>query len=177
MFVVIKDFPNYSISNDGEIMNNKTGRVLAGGYDQDGYRQVILCDKGRRRNCKIHREVALTFIPNPNNHPIINHKDGVKSNNKIDNLEWCTISHNTKHAYKLGFLNQKGERNNACANSDAVVKMVVEGYDGGSIAKYAKKLGMNYGSVYAYIKGIRRSSTTIPSGSTAKRLEAVDSES
>lgn len=169
MFVVIKDFPKYSISEEGLVINNRTGRVLKGGLDSDGYRQVTLCDKGRRRNCKIHREVALTFLPNPENFPVVNHKDGVKTNNHFTNLEWCTVSHNTKHAYLIGSLSQKGEKNNACKYSDEIVETVVGGYKGGSIASYARELGLPYSVVYSYVKGLRRSSTTIPEGS---RLEA-----
>jgi len=160
MFVVIKDFPNYSISEEGVVINNKTGRILKGGLDTDGYHQIILCDKGRRRNCKVHREVAITFIPNPENYPVVNHIDGVKLNNHKDNLEWCTISHNTKHSYKLGFLSQAGEKNNACIYNDDVVDKVINGYNGGSIAAYARELNIPYSVVYSYIKGLRRSSTT-----------------
>lgn len=177
MFVVIKDFPNYSISEDGIVINNRTGRVLKGGLDSDGYLQVTLCDKGRRRSCKVHREVALTFLPNPEDLPVVNHIDGIKLNNVHANLEWCTISHNTKHAYKLGALCQKGENNNSCKYSDELVDSIIKNYDGGNIAEYARKLDVPYAVVYSYLKQLRRGSTTIPSGSTAKWLEAVDSES
>lgn len=162
MFVVIKDFTNYSISDEGIIINNKTGRILKGGLDQDGYRQVILCNKGLRRNCRIHREVALTFLPNPNNFPVINHIDGIKTNNNLSNLEWCTISHNTKHAYKMNFISQKGERNNSCIYTDEEVKNIINNYKGTNITSYSKELNIPYSVVYSYIKGLRRSSTTIP---------------
>ena len=176
MFAVIKDFPNYSISTEGVVMNNRTGKILAGARDKDGYRYIILCDKGRRRCCRVHREVALMFIPNPDNLPVLNHKDGVKDNNSVDNLEWCTISYNTAHAYKIGSRSQSGDRNNAAKFSDDVVESVISGYDGGSVAKYARELGMPYAVVYSYVRGLRRSSTTIPKGSRAKRLEAVGTE-
>lgn len=51
---------------------------------------------------KLHRLVAETFIPNPNNYPVINHINGNKLDNRAENLEWCTISHNNKEAYRLG---------------------------------------------------------------------------
>lgn len=169
MFVVIKDFPNYSISEEGIVKNNRTGRILKGGLDLDGYKMVTLCDRGRRRACKVHREVALTFIPNPFSYPVVNHKDGIKTNNHIDNLEWCTVSYNTRHAYSLGLRSQKGEKNNGCKYPDSVVEFVVSNYTGGNIAEYASSLGIPYPAVYAFIKGLRRKgSTTIPEGSTIK---------
>ena len=160
MFVVIKDFPNYSISPEGVVMNNVTGRILKGGLDLDGYHQITLCDKGRRRSCKVHREVCLTFLPNPDNLPVVNHIDGIKTNNNVENLEWCTISHNTKHAYKLGALCQKGEKNNACKHSDERVEEIVNNYDGGSIAAYARGLDVPYAVVYSYIRQLRRKGST-----------------
>lgn len=52
----------------------------------------------------MHRLVAIAFISNPNNYPIINHIDGNKKNNKVDNLEWCTNQYNLKEAYRLGLI-------------------------------------------------------------------------
>lgn len=100
--------------------------------------------------------VAETFLENLGELPCINHKDGDKQNNHISNLEWCGVSHNTKEAYRLGFLSQRGEKNNACKYSDELVKKIREEYPGGSIMKYAKTLGMNYGTVRSYIKQTRR---------------------
>ena len=68
-----------------------------------GYLTYHLKDKeGKIKAKKIHRLVAKTFIPNPNNYPVVNHINGNKLDNRIDNLEWCTISHNNKEAYRLG---------------------------------------------------------------------------
>lgn len=80
------------------------GRILKKQLQKrTGYRTVTLYDNNRNGKIKsIHRLVAETFLDNPNNYPVVNHKDGNKLNNNVDNLEWCTVSHNVKHAYNIG---------------------------------------------------------------------------
>lgn len=72
----------------------KKGRILKPYIDKDGYKKVILCKYGEKRLQVVHRLVAQTFIPNINNLPFINHKDENKTNNRVDNLEWCTQKYN-----------------------------------------------------------------------------------
>lgn len=69
---------------------------------KNGYVYVQLWNNSKYKNIRLHKLVAETFIPNPNNLPQINHKDGNKENNRIDNLEWCTASYNILHSYKIG---------------------------------------------------------------------------
>ena len=69
---------------------------------EDGYRRVGLCKGGHQTKISIHRMVAEAFIPNPLNLPEVNHIDGIKTNNVVTNLEWCTDSYNKKHAYDTG---------------------------------------------------------------------------
>lgn len=79
------------------------GRILAGGLDKNGYRIGVFYDsEGKRRTLKFHRLIAQTFIPNPEGLPQVNHKDGVKDNNHIDNLEWITGSGNVRHGIETG---------------------------------------------------------------------------
>lgn len=115
---IIDDFPRYAVSNLGNVktlfwQNNVNGKLyprekrLTPIKRRDGYLKVNLHNdeyKGRGRGCEcfIHRLVAETFIDNPKNLPQVNHKDGNKLNNKVDNLEWVTRSENILHAYKLG---------------------------------------------------------------------------
>lgn len=103
-----KDVPGYEnlyrVSNLGKIINSK-GRILKQRIDHDGYLDIKLCKNGIEKRYKVHRLVAFAFI-NPNcNKPHINHIDCNKQNNSIDNLEWCTISENMKHAYREGLIN------------------------------------------------------------------------
>lgn len=83
-----------------EIEYWQVGKVLRGGKAGAGYTFVVLKREGSRKRKYIHRLVAETFIPNPENKPEVNHKDGDKDNNRIDNLEWCTSSENHRHASK-----------------------------------------------------------------------------
>lgn len=76
------------------------------------YNQVVLQKELEREYASVHRLMAITFIPNPKNKPQVNHIDGIKTNNRLDNLEWSTISENGLHATKTGLLkNQKGKPN------------------------------------------------------------------
>lgn len=121
-----------------------------------GYHQVKLCKNGFKKVYKIHRLVAKTFIENPNNKPEVNHKDGKKGNNRVDNLEWCTKSENSIHAVKNHLTNpQTGER---CSWSKLTQKQVEEirkkykpfEY---SLYKLAKEYGVTHMTIYAIILG------------------------
>lgn len=103
----IKGFENcnidYLIYEDGSIYSPKSKRFLKLSIDSKGYKYLDLTHSNCKYRCpKVHRLVALAFIPNPNNLPQINHKDGNKQNNNIENLEWCTNLYNTKEAIRLG---------------------------------------------------------------------------
>lgn len=99
----IKGYEGYYEINDiGEVRRmykTKKPKILKQQIDLDGYPVVCLSVNNKKRNRKVSRLLAETFIENPNNYPVVNHKDGIKTNNIIDNLEWCSISYNTKHAY------------------------------------------------------------------------------
>lgn len=92
----------YQVSNFGRIKslgNNKTRKekILKTIEDSKGYLTINLCKEGKHKTYKIHRLVVEAFIPNPNNYPIINHKDENPLNNCVDNLEWCTYHYNNTY--------------------------------------------------------------------------------
>lgn len=94
-------------SLDKKVKNNNgyriiKGKILKPKLDNKGYYKIGLTKDNKQKFYFIHRLVALTYLPNPNNYKIINHKDGNPKNNYIENLEWCTYSHNIKHAYDMG---------------------------------------------------------------------------
>lgn len=101
---IIKGFSNYEISTKGQVRNRTTLYILKGRLSKSGYLQVSIKDDedGKFKNQYIHRLVALTFIPNLENKKEVNHKDGIKTNNILENLEWVTSSENQKHRHSIG---------------------------------------------------------------------------
>lgn len=96
----------YKICSSGKVLNTETGDYMKGGMDKDGYHIVSLTYKKKKYTRKIHRLVAIAFIPNPNNLPEVNHKDGDKWNNEVHNLEWVSSAENTHHAQDIGLRTQ-----------------------------------------------------------------------
>jgi hypothetical protein len=93
----------YEASNLARIRNKKTKRILKKSITEASYERIGLSVQlGRQKIHRVHRLVALAFIPNPNNFPIVNHKDKKRANNRVENLEWVTQSINIKHSYETG---------------------------------------------------------------------------
>ena len=101
---VIENFPNYLISNRGNIKIVKTleNRILF--TKDDGYVSCPLTSNGKNYYKYVHRLVAEAFVPNPNNKGQVNHKNGIKNDNSVENLEWVTPSENIRHAIETGLL-------------------------------------------------------------------------
>lgn len=98
---------NFSISNYGNVKNNKTGKILQQQVNRRGYCVVRVSVRKSKTCCiketfRIHRLVAQYFIPNPEDKPQVNHIDGDKLNNNVSNLEWVTNKENAKHAIENG---------------------------------------------------------------------------
>lgn len=97
----IKDFENlYQVSNLGQVSNYR--KVLKPFVNNSGYEVIDLKNNGSRKKFLVHRLVAQAFIENPNGYKVVNHLDGNKHHNSVDNLEWCTNSMNILHARKIG---------------------------------------------------------------------------
>ena len=93
-------YKNYVINDDGEVYNKKTFNKLSIHKDKKGYCYVWLWENNIGKRHSIHRLVSIHFIDNKLNKPCVNHKDGIKSNNCVNNLEWVSASENIIHAYK-----------------------------------------------------------------------------
>ena len=93
--------PNYIVSNTGKIRREGSDRDLSV-RDRKGYLSVDLYENSKRKTERVHRLVAEAFVPNPDNKPYVNHKDGNKHNNNASNLEWVTSKENCRHAWNNG---------------------------------------------------------------------------
>ena len=98
-FKLIEDYPNYVISKNGDVIalsyigaagQKRQMKVLKQNTNVDGYKNVNLLNNEGKKTFRVHRLVAQAFIPNPQNKETVNHIDGDKTNNKVDNLEWST---------------------------------------------------------------------------------------
>ena len=105
---IVEGYENYKISTYGRIMNIITNNLLKPTKTENGYMQINLCKFKKYKGMRIHRLVAGAFIPNPSNYPEVNHKDGNKSNNKVENLEFVTYSENTLHAHRNNLIKAGG---------------------------------------------------------------------
>ncbi len=89
-------FPeSYLVSDDGKVMSKRSGNILKPAMDKYGYLYYVLCVNGERRTVKAHRLVASAYIPNPSKKPAVDHINGIKSDNRKENLRWVTNKENT----------------------------------------------------------------------------------
>lgn len=129
----------YSISTLGNIRRNSgivlnrgkhpfkiNDRLIKKHYDRGGYLVTLISINGIRKNVKVHRLVAEAFIPNPNNKKEVNHKNGIKDDNRVSNLEWCSPKENTLHAVRMGLVNRCPNSNKSYKLSNSQVKDIRE---------------------------------------------------
>ena len=103
----IKDYEGkYYVTQQGDVVNAKGNTLTPTINKKTGYKEVSLWKDNKGLTRMIHRLVALTYLTNPNNLPEVNHIDGNKLNNHVDNLEWVTRSENMIHAYSIGLIKQ-----------------------------------------------------------------------
>ena len=100
---------DYSVSTEGEVRKDITNYILSQSSQQD-YKFVGLFIDGQQKRMRVHRMVAMTFIDNPDNKPYVNHINGNRYDNNVENLEWVTPSENTKHAVETGLMNNGRKR-------------------------------------------------------------------
>ena len=135
----------YEVSNLGNVksLNKRKGRILKPIKDHFGYLRVNLYNSEYKIH-KVHRLVAEAFIPNPNNYPIINHKDEDKTNNRVENLEWCD------HKYNNNYGTVRERRRKTATNNPKISKQVLcveTGVVYPSLMQLCRELNLNSGSI------------------------------
>lgn len=157
-WITIKSYESYQISTHGRVKRlykNGTNKILRNILSK-GYLQVTLSTKCFKETVRIHRLVAHHFINNFNQYTCINHKDGVKQNNYIENLEWCTYSQNAIHAHRVLKVgnDSKGENNPSSRLRSSQILEMRYLYDHNlmSINYIACKYGISYQHTHDIVK-------------------------
>ena len=118
----------YQVSNFGRVKSKRTNKILKPFLVRNGYHTVSLCNNGYQQNVLVHRLVCIAFIGDQDRLDCVNHKDGVKTNNHVSNLEWSTYTQNNRHAVETGLKNQKGENHFNSKLNDEAVKFIRENF-------------------------------------------------
>ena len=123
----------------------------------NGYYSIEFYKDNKRKRFLCHKLFAKSFMPNPKSKPFINHINGLKTDNTIDNLEWCTSSENNRHAFYTGLrIMPSGEKNSQTKLNESKVLAIRRLYrlkPGTSKIKLAKKLNVTIGAIYGILKG------------------------
>ena len=144
----------YTISTDGEIYSFYIdGSEIKKHVNKDGYPAVSLTVGGNSQSCTVHRLLANTFIPNPENKPQVNHRNGNKLDYRLTNLEWSTASENMQHAVEMGLNKPFFERKKVVDTST--------GKEYPSIKEAAADLNINYSSCKKYLLGLVKNKTSL----------------
>lgn len=106
----------YEASSCGTIRNTETKNILSGSLTESGYLRVCLKLDGKWKCYKVHRIIAETFVSNPYNKREINHKNGIKTDNRIENLEWVNHDENMHHAWENGLIQNAGRKRKTVVN-------------------------------------------------------------
>ena len=132
---------NYSVTDDGIVINSDTGKCLKQRSNNSGYNVVDLYQNKKKKTLLVHRLVASAFMPNPKNLPTVNHINGNKLDNNIQNLEWASYSENNQHSYDMGLhKKQLGEECAASKYTESIVRSICSKLEAGLSALEVSKI-------------------------------------
>lgn len=142
------DYFGYTVYPTGLVLN-KAGKIAKLSDNGRGYQMVRLMIDGKSKSKALHRLVAELFLANPAGYAEVNHKDGNKLNNNLENLEWCSRSQNIQHAYDLKLRSAQGENNSRCQTTESEVLHIAKLLTSGIKASKIRDLGYSYALVRA----------------------------
>jgi hypothetical protein len=144
---LIEGFPNYKVTYDGKVYNNK-GQMLKPSLSNNGYLRISLSnDTDKHKRFLVHRLVAQAFIPNPKGYPQVNHINEQKTDNRVDNLEWCTPLDNLQHSHVIDKASVAKYTKVHCDTTD-------EDFD--SIKEASEKYHLNHANIVSCCNGNRK---------------------
>lgn len=157
----IKGYEDYYITKSGKIYSTLTNKLLKYDKSYRGYCKVALIDRrlGRFVRIFVHRLVATQFIPNPNNLPEVNHKDGNHSNNSVCNLEWCTREYNQRHAIKNNLYKIEEDSPRAKLTKEQVISIYKEWETNKNKKAISRKYNVSDALIGEIVRGVRWSRT------------------
>lgn len=141
----------YILLSSGVVLHRGV-KHLSSQITNSGYEIVHISVNGKRKALTMHRLVALAFVPNPDNKPFVNHKDGDKTNNDANNLEWVTHKENMAHAYLTGLNDHKGSKNSRSKLKEEDVPVIRRRISNGEMNK---DIASDYGVDPSVISCIR----------------------
>lgn len=121
-------FENYNITKEGKVIRLKDNKEMKCCVDSAGYVKFSPRFNGEKIQAKVHRLVAIKYLENPNNHKQVNHINGIKTDNRVENLEWCDSKTNIQHAHKNGLANNK-HLNKKVKQIDPITNNIISIYD------------------------------------------------
>jgi len=151
VFKTIEQHPAYLVSNLGRVASAIGKKILKHSITGDGYPCISLSHKGKTWTRTVHRLVAKAFIENPDDKAEVNHRDGVKTNNSVDNLEWLTHDENMEHATRSGLI-ACGENGGGARLTESQAQDILDNYDSWGISR--RDAGRRFGVHHATIDKI-----------------------